>query len=252
MAGTNRKATPILGGPAVILVRPQLGENIGAASRAMLNFGLTALRLVAPRDGWPNPAALAMASGADKILEAAVVFDTLEAALADRSFAVATTARERELEKTVLEPGAAAGVLRTRHEAGEPCALIFGPEAAGLTSDEAALADLLVTIPTNPAFASLNLGQAVLILGYAWFNARPRPSGVLRDVGPPANRALLFGLFEHLERELERMGFLHPPEKKPAMVRNLRAMLTRANFTEQDIRTLRGVIAALTGAKLKR
>jgi tRNA/rRNA methyltransferase len=252
MAGTNRKATPVLGGPAVILVRPQLGENIGAVARAMLNFGLTELRLVAPRDGWPNPAAAAMASGADGILAEARVYGSLEAALADRHFAVATTARERELEKLVLEPAAAAGVLRTRHEAGEGCALIFGPEAAGLTSDEAALADLLITIPTNPAFASLNLGQAVLILGYAWFNARPQARQVVRDIAPPADKAQLFGLFEHLERELERMGFLHPPEKKPAMTRNLRSMLTRARFTEQDIRTLRGVIAALTGAKLKR
>jgi tRNA/rRNA methyltransferase len=252
MAGTNRKARPVLGGPAVILVRPQMGENIGAAARAMLNFGLTELRLVAPRDGWPNPAALAMASGADRILAEARLYDSLEDALEDCHFAVATTARERELEKRVLEPGAAAGVLRTRFEAGQACALIFGPEAAGLTSDEAALADLLITIPTNPAFASLNLGQAVLILGYAWFNARPRAQGVMREIAPPADKAQLFGLFQHLERELDRMGFLHPPEKKPAMVRNLRSMLSRASFTEQDIRTLRGVIAALTGAKLKR
>jgi len=252
MAGTNRKATPVLGGPAVILVRPQMGQNIGAAARAMLNFGLTELRIVAPRDGWPNPAALAMASGADRIIEEAKLYDSLEAALADRNFAVATSARERELEKRVMAPGAAAGVLRTRYEAGEACALIFGPEAAGLTSDEAALADLLVTIPTNPAFASLNLGQAVLILGYCWFNARPTARAILRDTQPPADKAQLFGLFEHLERELDRMGFLHPPEKKPAMIRNLRSLLTRAGFTEQDIRTLRGVIAALMGAKLKR
>jgi tRNA/rRNA methyltransferase len=252
MAGTNRRAKAELGGPAVVLVRPQLGANIGATARAMLNFGLTEMRLVAPRDGWPSEAARAMASGADKILEEAQLFDSLEAALADRIFAVATTAREREMEKRVLAPGTAAGILRTRHEAGEPTALIFGPEAGGLLSDEAALADILVTIPTNPAFASLNLGQAVLILGYCWFNARPTAQPVLRDVEGPAPKALLFGLFEHLERELDRLGFLHPPEKTPAMIRNLRTMLTRANFTEQDIRTLRGVIAALTGAKVKR
>ena len=242
----------MLGGPAVVLVRPQLGVNIGACARAMLNFGLTELRLVNPRDGWPSADAQAMASGADKILEEASLFESLEAALADCTYVVATTARERELEKRVMAPGAAAGILRTRHEAGEQTALVFGPEAGGLLSDETALADLLVTIPTNPAFASLNLGQAVLILGYCWFNARPQAKSVLREVEPPAPKALLFGLFEHLERELDRMGFLHPPEKRPAMVRNLRTMLTRANFTEQDIRTLRGVIAALTGAKRKR
>ena len=235
----------------MVLVRPQLGENIGAAARAMLNFGLTELRLVAPRDGWPNKAALAMASGADAIVESATLFPTLEAALADRHFVAATTARVRELEKPVLEPQVAAGALRSRHEAGEATALVFGPEAAGLTNDEAALADVFITIPTNPAFASLNLGQAVLILGYAWFGARARPQPA-RQAAPPATKAELFGLFDHLERELDRLGFLHPPEKKPAMMRNLRTMLSRAGFTEQDVRTLRGVVAALTGAKVRR
>jgi len=218
VAGTNRKAQAVLGGPAVVLVRPQMGENIGAAARAMLNFGLTELRLVAPRDGWPNPAAVAMASGADRIVAEATVFPSLEAALADRVYVAATSARPRELEKRVLEP-----------------------EAAGLTTEEAALADLLITIPTNPAFASLNLAQAVLILGYAWFNARPRADGMMRDIAEPATKAELFGMFEHLERELDRLGFLHPPEKKPAMMRNIKTM-----------RTFRGIIAALTGAKVKR
>lgn len=249
VAGTNRKAQAVTGGPVVVLVRPQLGVNIGAVARAMYNFGLTRLRLVQPRDGWPSPDAQAMASGADPVIAGAELFDTLEAALADVQFACATSARDRGMEKPVLEPHAAAGALRTRAEAGEAVALIFGPEAAGLTNDEAALADIQVTIPANPAFASLNIAQAVLIIGYEWFRARAKNLDELRQNAPAAPKNELFGLFVHLESELDRAGFLFPPEKRPAMVRNLRNMLQRAQFTEQDVRTLRGVIVALTGAK---
>jgi len=249
MAGTNRKAQPLTGGPVVVLVRPQLGVNIGAVARAMYNFGLTRLRLVNPRDGWPNREAAAMASGADAVIGGVQLFDTLEAALGDIHFACAASARDRGMEKPVLEPHAAAGALRTRHEQGEEIALVFGPEAAGLTNDEAALADIQVTIPANPAFASLNIAQAVLIIGYEWFRARVRPEGELKSVMAPAPKAELFGFFTHLESELDRSGFLFPPEKRPAMVRNLRNMLARAQFSEQDVRTLRGVIVALTGGK---
>lgn len=249
MAGTNRRADARRGGPLVVLVRPQLGENIGAAARAMLNFGLEDMRLVAPRDGWPSEAARAMASGAVEVIDGAVVFESLEAALADCQFVCATTARDREMEKPVLEPAVAVGALGVRRDAGERVALVFGPERAGLTNDELTFADVLVTIPANPAFASFNLAQAVLLLGYEWFRARHGASRPAREGSPPATKAELFALFAHLEAELDQAGFLFPPAKRPAMVRNLRNMLQRAGFTEQDVRTLRGVIVALTGTK---
>lgn len=252
MAGTNRKAEAVTGGPVVVLVRPQLAVNIGAVARAMYNFGLMRLRLVNPRDGWPHPDASATASGADAVIAGVELFDTLEAALGDVAFVCATSARDRGMEKPVLEPHAAAGALRTRHEMGEEIALVFGPEAAGLTNDEAALADIQVMIPANPAFASLNIAQAVLIIGYEWFRARGKIGENLRNLAPLATKAELYALFGHLEEELDRAGFLFPPEKRPAMVRNLRNMLTRAQFTEQDVRTLRGVIVALTGGKKRR
>lgn len=249
MAGTNRAARAMTGGPAVILVRPQLGENIGAAARAMLNFGLTDLRLVAPRDGWPNETARAMASGADDVIDGARVYPDLESAAADLTWLAATTARPRDMAKDVLTPAEVARQARERMARGEAPGLVFGPERAGLTNDEVSLADVVLNIPANPAFASLNLAQAVLIVGHMWFVTAQEPSTPRRRVSRPATKEELFGLFQHLETELDACGFLFPPDKAPAMIRNIRAMLTRAAFTEQDVRTLRGMIKALVHPK---
>lgn len=247
MAGTDSTRDAVADGPVVVLVRPQLGENIGAAARAMLNFGLTRLCLVAPRDGWPDPKAGAMASGAGRILDEARVFASAEEAIADLQFVLAATARDRAVLKPIRAPREAAGELRARHGAGQRVGLLFGAERSGLTNDEIALADEVLTVPANPAFSSLNLAQAVLLVGYEWFL-----SGV-GDVArqeewagaEPARRADVLRLFEHLEGALDRSGFLYPPEKRPSMVLNLRALLHRAQLTDQEVRTLRGVIASL-------
>jgi tRNA/rRNA methyltransferase len=247
--------------PCIVLVEPQLGENIGATARAMANFGLTELRLVAPRDGWPNPAAAKAASGAVAVIEGARVFDDAAGAVADLAYVLATTARRRDAVKPVLNPESAAGELAARARRGERAGVLFGRERTGLGNDEVALADAIVMAPVNPAFASLNLAQAVLLVGYEWRKLTSAQSlGRRTEVQPagqeglqlpgtrPATRAELIGLFEHLERELDATGFLRPPEKRPAMVRSLRNMMLRQALTEQDVRTLRGVISALTRA----
>jgi len=240
--------------PAVILADPQLGENIGAAARAMANFGLSDLRLVRPRDPWPNASADAMAAGAETIVRAARVFDGVEAAAADLNFVIAATARDRSMAKPVLTPAEAVARLRGHSSAGRKTGLLFGGERSGLQNDDVALADCVVTIPADPGFTSLNLAQAVLLLGYEWFKSSDATPARRIDhgLGVPATKAELFQLFEHLEDELDKSGFLFPPDKRPSMSRNLRAMLTRAELTDQEVRTLRGVIVALTGAKGKR
>jgi len=247
MTETDTQPDPWTGGPAVILVRPQMGENIGAAARAMFNFGLTELRLTAPRDGWPNEAALAMAAGAEDVARAAEVFDDLPGAIADLSYVVATTARGRDMAKPVFSPSDAARELRRRHASGEKVGMLFGAERSGLSNDDVALADAVVTIPANPAYSSLNLGQAVLLLSYEWMRsgAAPELPQTGRGEAAPAIKAELVGLFEHLEEALVRSGFLGIKEKRPAMVRNLRAMLGRAELTDQEVRTLRGIIVSL-------
>ncbi len=247
MAGTDHSQNPILGGPAVILVKPQMGENIGAAARAMLNFGLTDLRLVAPRDGWPNETARAMASGADTVIDGARVFEATGPAVGELTCVYATTARDRDMVKPVMTPAAAAADMRARHAAGERTGLLFGGERAGLDNDDVALADVIVTIPVNPAFASLNLAQAVLLLGYEWFKAGDATPAVMLEPGRtvPATRAQVIGFFEHLESALDETGFLWPPEKRPSMVRNLRNMWHRISLTQQDVQTLRGIIVSL-------
>lgn len=236
--------------PAVILSDPQLGENIGAAARAMANFGLSDLRLVRPRDGWPNPKADAMAAGATGILETARIFSTVEEAVSGLHYVLATTARDRAMAKPVLTPEEAAKRLRDAGSAGRRTAILFGGERSGLTNDEVALADEIVSIPTA-GFSSLNLGQAVLLTGYAWFLAgdRTAPEAIDHGGGLPAPREELFLLFEHLEDELEKSGFLFPPGNRPGMIRNLRSILHRAKLTDQEVRTLRGVIVALTKGK---
>lgn len=233
--------------PVVVLVEPQMGENIGAAARAMLNFGLTALRLVNPRDGWPNPKANAMASGAGMVIDGVRVFDTVEAALADMSCVYATTARKREMLKPVLTPAEAAGELYTRIGGGEACAILFGGERAGLSTSAVDRADAILSIPVNPAFSSLNLGQAVNIVAYEWSRRADFVANIPSDLDvlAPASKEDLFRLFTHLETELEDADYFHPPEKREAMTRTLRTALTRARLTEKEVQSLRGVVKAL-------
>lgn len=234
--------------PAFLLVRPQMGENIGAAARAMLNFGLVSMRLVAPRDRWPNPKAQAVAVGADRVLDAARIEWRLEDALADATLVLAATARPRGLEKPVWGPREAALKLRAAIAAGERPVIMFGPEAAGLETDEVARADAILTLPVNPGFASLNLANAVSIVAYAYAEARQEhdvPAWFVGE-GPPATQAELDALFVHLETELEHGRFFHPLDKAPLMKRNLRTLFQRARLTQQETQTLRGVIKALT------
>jgi tRNA/rRNA methyltransferase len=235
--------------PAVCLVRPQMGENIGAAARVLLNFGLTSLRLVSPRDRWPNPKAEVVAVGADTVLRQAKVEWTLEDALADATMVLAATARPRGMEKPVWGPRHAAGKLCAAIAAGERPVVMFGPEAAGLESDEIARADAILTLPVNPGFASLNLANAVAVFAYAYAEARQEtdaPAWFRDSESAPATQEELEALFAHLEQELERGRFFHPPDKAPLMKRNLRNLFMRARLTEQEARTLRGVIKALT------
>ena len=235
--------------PVIILVEPQMGENIGAAARAMLNCGLTRMRIVRPRDGWPNPRALASASGADIVIEGAELFDSTSAAVADLNFVLATTARQRDMVKTIYTPEAAAVALHERAAAGLRAGILFGPERTGLLNDDIPLADAVVTIPVNPAFASLNLAQSVLLLGYCWWNAAGRAEPVRLEAGGnrPANKAELENLFLRLEEALEAGGFYTTEQQRPTMIRNMRNLLQRAGMTEQEIRTFHGVIVALAG-----
>ena len=251
MAGTDRTKNELAApspGPAVILVAPQLGENIGTAARAMLNFGLTDLRIVRPRDGWPNERARAAASGADIVIDNVQLFDRTADAVAGLDYVVATTARARDMVKPILTPETAAARIREAFAGGGRAGLLFGPERTGLENDDLALADALMMVPVNPAFASLNLAQCVLLMSYEWHKAGDTTEAerIEYQQTRPANKEELLGFFEHLEGELDRFGFLKPPEKRPSMVRNLRNMFQRAGLTEQEVRTLRGVVAALT------
>ncbi len=238
--------------PAVVLVAPQLGENIGTAARAMLNCGLTDLRLVRPRDGWPNAKAVAAASGAEAVLDSARLFETTAEAVADLNRVYATTARRRGLVKAVMTPQAAAAEMRTATGAGETVGVMFGPERKGLHNDDVMLAAKIIEAPLNSAHTSLNLAQAVLLVGWEWWKAGDETPGEIIPalVGdkapPPAPARDIVNLFEHLEGELDDAGYFFPPHKKKAMVYNLRTMLQRAQFTEQEVRTLRGVVKALS------
>ncbi len=237
--------------PAVILVRPQLGENIGAACRGMLNFGLTELRLVAPRDGWPNPAADAMAAGAVELIENAKLFETVEEAVADLSYVLAATARRRELEIPVVGTTVVGREMRAKVEQG--VGILFGPEKAGLTNADVVMADAILTYPVNPAFQSLNLAQAVNVFAFIWAQSEGSEvpdyfEGVRSDVAP---REDLARLFDHLEDELEDAGFFFPAAKKHLMQQNIRAPLTRAQMSEQEVRTFRGIVKALAKGRGK-
>ena len=234
--------------PAVILVEPQLAENIGAAARAMANFGLTDLRLVSPRDGWPSDKARAAASRADRVIDAARVFPTLAAAVADLSVLYAATARAREVAKAVVGPRQAAEDCRAEIASGARVGVLYGRERWGLTNEEVSLADRILTLPVDPDFSSLNVAQAVLVFAYEWRLSGLAEAAALPfdgDVAPPAAKADLGHLFAHLESALDAAGFFRPPEKRQHMVLALRAMLQRAGLTDQEVRTLRGAIAAL-------
>ena len=232
--------------PCVILNEPQLAENIGAVARVMANFGLSDLRLIRPRDGWPQERAWASASGANWPLDEARVFSRIEDAIADLRVLYATTARPRETHLPVLTPREAAASLREASESGQAVGLLFGGERAGLETQDIARTHAVVTIPIDPKFRSLNLAQAVAITAYEWSLTERGLPAHFREGDPPAEQAAMTGLFEHLEGELEFSGFFHPPEKKPAMLRNLRVALGRARMTDQEVRTFRGVITALT------
>lgn len=233
--------------PCVILNEPQLAENIGAVARVMANFGLEDLRLVRPRDGWPQDRAWASASGANWPLEGARVYGRVEDAIADLHRVYATTARPREVVLPVITPREAAAELHAAAAEGLNTGLLFGGERAGLETQDIALCQAIVTIPIDPRFRSLNLAQAVAINAYEWRTAEhDRPPPAFREGAPVADQAMLDGLYGHLEGELETAGFFHPAEKKPSMVRNLRAIFARAGLNEQEVRTLRGVITALS------
>ena len=251
MAGTNSSREGVAGGPAVSLVEPQLGENIGTAVRAMMNCGLDDLRLVRPRDGWPNDRAVAAASGADRVLDKARLFPSVAAAIGDLAHVYASTARDRYMVKRELSPRHAAAEMKGFLAAGEACGVLFGPERTGLVNDHIALADTVLTVPLNPAFSSLNLAQAVLIIGYEWFTAQTEPPPETLHTGHsrPADKAELMRFFEHFEEALLESGFLRQADKRPSMTRNLRNLFQRAQCTEQELRTLHGVITALAGPR---
>lgn len=247
-AGTDKTRTWVVTpAPVVILVEPQLGENIGAAARVMANFGLSRLRLVKPKQAWPNPKARIMAAGADRILDAAELYDTLPAAIADCTFVAATTARAHDQAKPVFSPEECARRITPRVAAEETVAIVFGRERNGLENDEVGLADCIITFPVNPAFASLNLAQAVALVAYEWFKCGA--SGALPFAMPEKSRAApkeqLLAFFTNLERELERVEFFRPAEKRETMVINLRNIFARMQPTQQDIQTLHGVIMAI-------
>jgi tRNA/rRNA methyltransferase len=239
--------------PAIILVEPQLAENIGMAARAMMNFGLSEMRLVAPRGGWPKKGARAAASGAVQVLEDARLHGTAREAVADLNFVLATTARERDQMKRVWSPEEGLRKARRRLLAGEKVGILFGRERTGLDNDEVALADAIITFPVNPAFRSLNLAQAVLLVGYEWFKlAGAQETPAKPDHSPPAARESLLSLLDFIEAELDAVHY-YPPDKRPVMARNMRDILLRRELTEQDVRSLRGALRALVeGRRLRK
>src|SRR3990167_734522 len=228
--------------PVIILVRPQLGENIGMTARAMLNCGLSTLRLVNPRDGWPNDKAQRAASGADVVLEKVEVFDSVDVAVADLERVVATTARNRELTQRILTPRRAAAEVRDWIGRGERVGILFWPEPTGLENDDMVHADTALSIPVNPQFSSLNIAQAVLLVAYEWATAAEEvPADRMSDHSArPATKEELQNLFDNLERALDQSGFLRNKATRPSMVLNLKALLQRAEMTEQEARTFHG------------
>jgi tRNA/rRNA methyltransferase len=254
MAGTNRKRQLTHGGPAIVLVEPQLGENIGTAARAMLNCGLTDLRLVKPRDGWPSEKARSAASGADTVIDGARLYDSTADAIADLTRVYATTARQRGMIKRVATPRRAAGEMRKAAVRGEKIGILFGRERTGLENDDIAMADAVIAVPLNPAYASLNLAQAVLVVGYEWFQAADATpaSQLIVNETRPATKAELLNFFAQLEKRLIDSGFLRNVEKRPSMVRNIRNLFQRAGLTHQEVRTLHGIVSELSTLRERR
>ncbi len=247
-AGTDKSKTGFdLAGPVIILVEPQLGENIGMTARAMGNFALTQLRLVRPRDGWPNVAAERAAAGADHILARVELFDTLEGAVADLDLVFATTARAHDQAKPVVAPPAAAREIVDHAASGGKAGILFGRERAGLENDEVARANRIVTFPVNPGFASLNLAQAVLLMGYEWFKLSTEEAlpFAMPERSERASQHQMEAFFENLVRELDKVEFLRPAEKRDTMLVNLRNIFTRMEPTKQDMHTLHGVVMAI-------
>ncbi|QNA87135.1 RNA methyltransferase [Sphingomonas sp. So64.6b] len=232
--------------PIIVLVRPQLGENIGKAARAMLNFGLTEMRLVSPRDGWPNPSAGPAASGADIVLEQAGVFDSVADAVADCAHVYATTVRKRGVTKPVVTPERAAADI---HAAPGRSAILFGPERSGLETDDVALARTIVTVPINAEFGSLNLAQAVILVAYEWSKGINLASPPETDLPGPAPHEELEGMILQLDAMLEAAHFFYPPDRTPVTKRTLRTLLTKPGWSSQEVRTFRGVLSALRGSK---
>lgn len=249
MAGTDHKKPSVIhdDGPAIILIVPQLGENIGKAVRAMYNFGLTDLRLVAPRDGWPNEAAVAPAAGADIVLEKTRVYPTTAEAIADLKYVYATTARPRDMIKEVVTPKECCLRMRGAVNEGEKVGLLFGPEKAGLKNDDIALSTAIVSVPLNPSFASINLATAVGLLSYEWFQTGtdvPESYTPTLDTRP-ASAGELQKLFDHIEDELEEAGYFRSDQRRSLMRRNLRNIFTRSEMTHEEVSTMRGVVKAL-------
>ena len=235
--------------PVIVLVRPQLGENIGKAARAMLNFGLVELRLVAPRDGWPNPSAGPAASGADIVLERAAVFDSVAEAVADCAHVYATTVRKRGVTKPVVTPEEAATAI---HAGPGRAAILFGPERSGLETDDVALARTIITVPINPEFGSINLAQAVILVAYEWSKGMGLAQPPETDLPPPAPQEELDGMIAQLDAMLVESDFFFPPARTPVTRRTLRTLLTKPGWSAQEERTMRGVLSALAGKQPRR
>jgi len=230
--------------PVIVLVRPQLGQNIGKAARAMLNFGLTELRLVAPRDGWPNPDAGPAASGADIVLDQAQVFATTAEAIADCSTVYASTVRRRDLVMPVVDPAdMAKGITADSGRA----AILFGPERSGLETEDVALSNAIVTVPINPEFGSLNLAQAVILLAYEWSRSQSLSQPPAKNLEPSAEHAELEGLIGQLDEALESKGYFFPPSRTQATRNTLRTILTKPAWSSREVKAVRGIIRALVG-----
>ncbi len=238
-----------LEGPIIILVRPQLGQNIGKAARAMLNFGLTEMRLVAPRDGWPNPGAGPAASGADVVLANAKLFDSTAEAIADCNLVYASTVRRRDLVMPVVGPNEMA---REIHATSGRSAILFGPERSGLESDDVALANRIVTVPINPEFGSLNLAQAVILLAYEWSRDAKLAQPPLKEAEPAAPMAELEGLIGQLDAALDKAGYFFPPDRASATKANIRTIMTKPSWSSREVQAVRGIIRALAETRPKR
>ena len=232
------------GKPVIVLVRPQLGQNIGKAARAMLNFGLTEMRLVAPRDGWPNPDAGPAASGANIVLEQAQLFETVAEAIADCSQIFASTVRRRDLVMPVLAPEEMAD--RIAASTGRS-AILFGPERSGLETEDVALANAIVTVPINPEFGSLNLAQAVILLAYEWSRRSTLAQPPARELEPHAPHGDVEGLIGQLEGELAAKGYYHPPSRTQATKNTIRTIFTKTGWSSREVKAVRGIIRALVG-----